>query len=120
MQGKLYWNTVTPLLQLGLKKLMVTSLFAPFRLIGGTSLSLQRGHRISIDIDLFTDAPYGSIDFQEIDDYLRKIFTYVNPVKLPVLVGMGNSYITGNSPADSFKLDLYYTTDPFAWNMLVK
>ena len=29
-----------------------------FRLVGGTSLSLQIGHRMSVDIDLFTDAVY--------------------------------------------------------------
>ncbi len=34
--------------------------FAPFRLVGGTSLSLRYGHRMSDDIDLFTDAEYGS------------------------------------------------------------
>jgi hypothetical protein len=37
-----------------------------FILVGGTSLSLQLGHRISIDIDLFTDSPYGSVDFKAI------------------------------------------------------
>lgn len=31
-------------------------IFDSFRLVGGTSLSLQIGHRLSVDIDLFTDA----------------------------------------------------------------
>ena len=37
--------------------------FTPFRLVGGTSLSLQLGHRMSDDIDLFTDDPYDSFNF---------------------------------------------------------
>ncbi|WP_197051678.1 nucleotidyl transferase AbiEii/AbiGii toxin family protein [Salegentibacter sp. Hel_I_6] len=32
--------------------------------MGGTALSLQIGHRESIDIDLFSDAEYGAIDFR--------------------------------------------------------
>jgi len=54
MPDKLYWNTVTPLLRTVLDQLMVNLLFASFRLVGGTSLSLQLGHRISVDIDLFS------------------------------------------------------------------
>ncbi|MBV7532121.1 nucleotidyl transferase AbiEii/AbiGii toxin family protein [Chitinophaga sp. sic0106] len=83
MSAKLHWNTVTPLLQSGLRQLMTVPLFAPFRLVGGTSLSLQIGHRMSIDIDLFTDAEYGSIDFLPIDEYLRETYNYVSPIKLP-------------------------------------
>jgi hypothetical protein len=106
---KLHWNTVTPLLQSGLQKLMKEPLFDPFRLVGGTSLSLQIGHRVSIDIDLFTHAVYGSIDFQKMDTYLRYTFDYVSPAKLPDIMAMGTSYIVGNAAEESFKLDLYYT-----------
>lgn len=31
-----------------------------FFLVGGTNLSLKLGHRISVDLDLFTDAPFDS------------------------------------------------------------
>jgi len=48
--------------------------FEAFRLVGGTSLSLQIGHRESVDIDLFSDLTYGSIDFNVIDSYLDKEF----------------------------------------------
>ncbi|MGF7231546.1 nucleotidyl transferase AbiEii/AbiGii toxin family protein [Arachidicoccus sp.] len=63
MSIALHWNTVTPLLQSGLKKLMSEPLLDPFRLVGGTALSLQIGHRAPVDIDLFTDVAYGSIVF---------------------------------------------------------
>jgi hypothetical protein len=63
---KMYWNTVTPLLKIILIELMNEPLFNKFRLVGGTALSLQIGHRMSVDIDLFTDYEYGSVDFKEI------------------------------------------------------
>ena len=62
MPKKLHYNTVSPLLRDILSQLMELPEFAPFCLVGGTSLSLQLGHRISIDIDLFTEAPYGTLD----------------------------------------------------------
>ena len=40
-----------------LKNLLSIDLFKDVRLVGGTSLSLQIGHRISVDLDLF-----GNID----------------------------------------------------------
>ncbi|HTN38567.1 MAG TPA: hypothetical protein VL053_15910 [Arachidicoccus sp.] len=67
---------------------------------------------MSIDIDLFTDAANETINFQQIDDYLRQEFTYVRPEKLPEIIAFGVSYILGNKREESFKLDLYYT-DPF-------
>lgn len=46
-------HTVVPDLLELLKKIMSENLFSDFILVGGTSLSLQMGHRNSIDIDLF-------------------------------------------------------------------
>lgn len=57
---------------------MAEPLFALFRLVGGTALSLQLGHRLSVDLDLFTDAPYDSLDFQTLDRYLREQYPYVS------------------------------------------
>ncbi|WP_223270868.1 nucleotidyl transferase AbiEii/AbiGii toxin family protein [Subsaximicrobium wynnwilliamsii] len=45
--------------------------------MGGTSLSLQLGHRTSIDIDLFTDSEYGSVDFAKLETILTETFSYV-------------------------------------------
>jgi hypothetical protein len=42
-----------------------------FRLVGGTALSLCIGHRISIDIDLFTDQ---SFDAYLLKEYLEKTY----------------------------------------------
>lgn len=65
----LYWNTVNDNLKQALLFLMEAPIFDQFRLVGGTSLSLQVGHRMSVDIDLFTDSPYRSIDFNQIDNF---------------------------------------------------
>jgi hypothetical protein len=77
MIDKLYYNTVSPLLLSVLKTLMDAKELETFRLVGGTALSLYKGHRISTDIDLFTDESYGSIDFDAIDSYLRAVYPYV-------------------------------------------
>ena len=41
----LHYETVTPLLKETLGILMIEESFAPFRLVGGTNLSLRYGHR---------------------------------------------------------------------------
>ncbi len=46
-------ETVTPELLEVLHKLMSVEELTPFRLVGGTAIALQIGHRKSIDIDLF-------------------------------------------------------------------
>ncbi len=118
MINSLYYNTVTPLLLSILKDLMRAKQFNSFRLVGGTSLSLQRGHRLSVDIDLFTDAPYDSIDFKAIDSFLKIKYKYVDTNSYN-LVGLGQSYYVGNSAETCIKLDLYYT-DPFIRPLLIK
>ena len=87
--AKLYYNTVTPLLLSILKTLMAAEVFDAFRLVGGTALSLHKGHRLSVDIDLFTDALYDSIDFKAIDAFLRAKYPYVDTNSYDV-IGMGN------------------------------
>jgi hypothetical protein len=108
---KLYWNTVSSALRNALITLMSREELSQFRLVGGTALSLQIGHRISVDIDLFTDAPYESVDFAKIDSMLNELFPYVsNTGKGPV--GIGRFYTIGNTIDDAIKLDILYT-DPY-------
>lgn len=56
-----------------LKKLMCFDVFKNMRLVGGTALALQIGHRKSIDLDFF-----GNIDFQNV--YTAKTFANFNKV----------------------------------------
>jgi hypothetical protein len=110
-RNELQYQTVKPILRSTLERLMEMEEFAPFRLVGGTSLSLRYGHRMSDDIDLFTDAEYGSLDFHRLQEILRKEFPYCHG-DCGDIVGFGASYIVGNSKDDCVKLDLFYT-DPF-------
>ncbi len=54
----LFTQTVTPATLELLKQLMGIPELDSFALVGGTNLSLQLGHRISIDIDLFSNEPF--------------------------------------------------------------
>lgn len=58
-----------------LKRLSAEKELDSFALAGGTALALQMGHRISIDLDFFTDTPFDALallksleSFFEIDD----------------------------------------------------
>lgn len=107
-RNELQYQTVKPILRSTLERLMEMEEFRPFRLVGGTSLSLRYGHRMSDDIDLFTDAEYGSLDFHRLQEILRKEFPYCQG-DCGEIVGFGASYIVGNSKDDCVKLDLFYT-----------
>lgn len=108
----LHYNTVMPTLKDILHQLMKESLFNPFVLVGGTNLSLRFGHRLSEDIDLFTESPYNSLNFKAFENYLRTSFHYYECNDKGSIVGMGRSYYIGKSKEESIKLDLMYT-DPF-------
>lgn len=113
----LHWNTVSPLLKEVLLDLMQEDLFSSFRLVGGTSLSLQIGHRMSVDIDLFTDAEYRSVDFSGIKNFLQSRYTYFNSSSIDI-VAFGTYFEVGNSKDDFVKIDLYYT-DLYVYEELV-
>lgn len=103
----LYFNTVNELLKSSLLKLMAAQEFSQFRLVGGTALSLQIGHRESIDIDLFSDVEYGTLNFNEIEDYLKSNFNYVDFLDVPP--AMGKAYFIGENKDNTVKLDVFYT-----------
>lgn len=78
-----------------IKTLMNDSKFNDFNLVGGTALSLQIGHRKSIDIDLFSTSPFNS---QQIADYLalkyrakdvnrlnNAVFCFIENIKVDIL-----------------------------------
>lgn len=99
-------------LRASLLLLMQEPLLADFRLVGGTALSLYRGHRISVDIDLFTDNDYGTVDYEAIDHWLQQQFAYVD-TSFGLLPGMGRSYLVGTDEEHTIKLDLFYSLDKF-------
>ncbi len=104
----LHYETITPLLRKVLDDIMANPIFEPFYLVGGTSLSLRLGHRISIDIDLFTNATYGSLDFSIYERFFQENYSYYYCTDKTDLVGFGRSYYVGESEDESIKVDLYY------------
>lgn len=114
----LHKNTVSDNLWVSLNKLMKMEELKNFRLVGGTSLSLQIGHRMSVDIDLFTDAAYDSINFDRIDMVMCSIFPVVE-MGYGGNNSMGKSYFIGTSKSDLVKLDIFYT-DSFVFPLLIE
>ncbi len=115
---KLYYNTVSPTLLSVLTKLMQNEVFHQFRLVGGTALSLQLGHRISVDIDLFTDMDYGTMDLSAIANAFKEDYPYVDGLEKFKTSAPGYTLYCGNSEADAIKVDLFYT-DPFLYPPIV-
>jgi predicted nucleotidyltransferase component of viral defense system len=68
----LYTETVTPQCLAYLKRLMEISDLNHFYLVGGTALSLRYGHRLSEDIDLFSDKDF---DNNELEKLIRFYFS---------------------------------------------
>lgn len=105
---KLHYETVTPLLRKILDQIMHEPIFDPFFLVGGTSLSLRLGHRSSVDIDLFTNAPYGSLNFTIYENFFRTNCNYYDCTDKTGIVAFGRSYYIGESEYDNIKVDLFY------------
>lgn len=84
-----------------LKKISSNALFRGYRLVGGTALALQFGHRKSIDLDFFGNVPIDEIDM------------------LQILTGFGSVTQTVNSPRikcffiNNIKVDIVHY--PYDW-----
>ena len=92
----LHYETISPNLLSVLKKIQSLPELSAFRLVGGTSLALQIGHRISVDIDLFTDK---SFDIDGLQKTLGKTFD-----SFEVLWANKNGFV---SNIDNIKVDFF-------------
>jgi len=106
---KLHFNTIPAFLLECLHKLMRFDAFNDFVLVGGTAMSLQLGHRMSVDIDLFTSIEYGSMDLKHIKRTLETGFPFVDRMESFNEPSIGYTVYIGNSRAENVKLDLFYT-----------
>ena len=109
---RLRTNIASPLLLDCLRKIMTNKAFDDLYLVGGTALALQRGHRISIDIDMFTNALYGEMKTDEIKKALVEMFPYVDRLERLEETLMVYSLFVGNSSDDCIKLDICYDENP--------
>lgn len=66
----LHYDTIQPGTLGLLKRIMAVPELNDFNLAGGTSLALQIGHRVSVDLDLFGKRPF---ERQEILDLLENV-----------------------------------------------
>lgn len=91
----LYTQTVETGTLVLIKELMSDKELESFNLVGGTTLSLKLGHRMSVDIDLFTDRDF---DAHQISRHLTQtyyaeniktlkngIFCFINGIKVDIL-----------------------------------
>jgi hypothetical protein len=101
----LYKQTTTPFLFETLEDLMQWQELEKFRLVGGTGLSLQIGHRQSIDIDMFTDEDF---DIQDIAKVVKK---KISKAEVRML-SFGITIYTPINESKSLKIDLM-STDKF-------
>jgi Nucleotidyl transferase AbiEii toxin, Type IV TA system len=80
-----------------LKSLMAMQSLQQFALVGGTNLSLRLGHRLSIDLDLFTPQPFNvdslaRIIIAQFPDTIiasqseSMLFLYINDIKVDMVV----------------------------------
>jgi hypothetical protein len=96
-----------------------------FRLVGGTALSLLRGHRESVDIDMFCDGPYGGIPFDHILEVLRFKFPYVEETSAFVgpssqINNQGLYLFIGRDEETAIKTDILYWDAPYLYPPIVE
>ena len=89
----LHTTTVYPKTLGLLKKLMLLPALEGFNLAGGTALSLQIGHRISVDLDFF-----GDVDFEPID-----VLDAIRDVAHPSIINQSRAILILNT--DGIKTD---------------
>lgn len=118
LEMKLHYNTVSPILMDALTKLMQEKTFDIFRLVGGTALALQLGHRVSVDIDMFTDVEYGSINLHELADSIQRLFPHVEGLEKLRTNAPGYTLYCGENDSETVKVDLFYT-DPFLFPPII-
>jgi hypothetical protein len=98
----LHLNTVSITLLEIIQRVSQKEEFSPFRLVGGTALSLYLGHRISIDADFFTEKPF---DKKLIESYLVEIF--------PSAIKVSETTYGFTWVYENVKMDLYDWKVPF-------
>lgn len=114
----LHTKTVAPRTLDLIKLLSRDPQFSEFRLVGGTALSLQIGHRISIDIDLFTERPFESIEIanhlkstykaENIKTLKNGVFCFIDDIKVDI---MSHQYPWLNPPTDEEGIKMVSLSD---------
>ncbi len=110
----LHTQTVSPATLGLLKQLMAIPELDKFMLVGGTNLALQLGHRLSVDLDLFTNEPFNLAEVSEainrsfsdalkLDEMKQTIWYQINGVKTDIVLHQ-YSYLEPIQVVDSVRL----------------
>ena len=112
---QLFWNTISNSMRDVLEGFMRSSLASNFYLAGGTALSLQIGHRLSVDLDLFSateDIPsirniiekeLGSFQFNLADSSWGNLVYLVNGVRVG-FYGYGYALVSPLEEVENIRL----------------
>ena len=105
-------ETVSNQLLENLTSLMEMKTIATHRLVGGTALALQMGHRISVDIDLFSDKKndYEAIQ-EELFEKFGKHFEKGRNINSPI--GKGIAVFLNNIKTDILDWNAPFIRPPF-------
>lgn len=105
---RLCYQTVSPSLVNVLKRLMSMPSLKDFVLVGGTNLALQRGHRQSIDIDLFSDKDIKDINLDNIATDLASSFKIHIGLEALKNEEVGYHLFIGDTENELLKIDLWF------------
>lgn len=96
----LSYSTVEPHTLELLKTLMKEALFAPLRLVGGTALALQYGHRMSVDLDLFGPIQLDSFEVCRVLNQIGKltVIKETSNIKIYTLDGIKVDFVNYTYP----------------------
>ncbi|KYP13505.1 nucleotidyl transferase AbiEii/AbiGii toxin family protein [Flavihumibacter sp. CACIAM 22H1] len=99
----LHLNTIDPALHQVLLDLSKLPELANFSLVGGTSLSLQLGHRKSDDLDFFTDRSFDIVELKNALLQYNSQIEFLNETRQ----GVSFSLPLPGTPTETRKLDIY-------------
>ncbi len=110
----LFTNTVAPATLDLLRTLTSIPELAAFPLVGGTNLSLRLGHRISVDLDLFTNTPFDPDEVFlaivqalpqtiKLDQRKQTIWLTINQIRVDLMLH-AYPYINGIDEIEGFRL----------------
>lgn len=78
-----------------LKAFMQQDLFAPLRLVGGTALALQYGHRQSVDLDMFGPIQFDTLEMRQVLNQIGKltVIKETSNIKIYLLDGIKVDFV---------------------------
>jgi predicted nucleotidyltransferase component of viral defense system len=104
-----------------LKRLMKIPALMNFSLVGGTALALKYGHRLSIDIDLFSHLPFKNQEIIEaletefgnefslqLNKEMFGVFAFIQNIKVDIVK---HPHLLLNEPETENGIRLYHTAD---------